>query len=160
MTITLAASMAMERGDLPGVLEGLTPDAVLHSPLTDRLVFRGRAEVGAVIGVLLEEFEDLHYHQEIRAEGTVVVLASARVAGHDIEILDHCQVDAEDRIAEMTVFFRPLPATTAALRVLGAGLARRNSPTRGAVVSGLTRPLGLMAATGDRLAVGLIGPLS
>jgi hypothetical protein len=38
-----------------------------------------------------------------------------------------------------TVFFRPLPAAAAALRLIGAGLGRRRSAARGALISGLPR---------------------
>ena len=62
----------------------------------------------------------------------------------------------DGRIIEFTVFFRPLPATAAALRVIGAGLGRRKSGAMAAVISALARPLGFMTRVGDRVAVRLV----
>jgi len=58
----------------------------------------------------------------------------------------------------MTVFFRPLPATAVALRLIGAGLSRRKSPIRAAVVATLARPLGFMTRAGDGIGVRLVRP--
>ncbi len=66
---------------------------------------------------------------------------------------DHLRLNSDGQVQEMTVIVRPLPAATAALRVLGAGLGRRRSPARRAIVSALARPLGLMTRLGDRLGV-------
>jgi hypothetical protein len=62
--------------------------------------------------------------------------------------------DAQD----LTVFFRPLPATAAALRLLGAGLGRRRSRARGALISNLTRPFASMSRAADRIGVRLVEP--
>ena len=61
-------------------------------------------------------------------------------------------------IEEMTVFFRPLPATTAAMRQIGRGLGRRKSKLRGRLINTMTAPLALMTRAGDRLGVRLLQP--
>jgi len=62
----------------------------------------------------------------------------------------------DGKIEEFTVFFRPLPATAAALRLIGAGLGRRKSPARAAIISALARPLAFMTRTGDGIGVRLV----
>jgi hypothetical protein len=54
------------------------------------------------------------------------------------------------------VFFRPLPATAAAMGAIGAGLARRTSTAR--AISLLTRPLALLTAAGDPIGAWLVRP--
>jgi hypothetical protein len=100
--------------------------------------------------------DDLHYTDEVRGENTAFLAARARIGGQDIEIADHLLLRPDGTIGEFTVFFRPLPATAVALRLIGAGLARRKSPARGAVISALARPLGFMTRSGDGIGVRLI----
>ena len=50
----LALRRAMEARDMAAVLEAFAPDAVLHSPLTDRLAFAGREQIGTITQIVLE----------------------------------------------------------------------------------------------------------
>jgi SnoaL-like domain len=149
---------AMEAGDVDAVLDAFAPSAILRSPFTARLTFRGSAQIRAVIEVILESFADLRYTDEIRGERSAVLVASARVGGKEIELVDHMRLDENGKIVELTVFFRPLPAMATAMRVIGSGLGRRRSATRGQAVSLLTQPLGAMTELGDRAGVRLVGP--
>lgn len=151
--VTLPVALAMEAADLEGVLDAFAPDAVLRSPLTDRLAFVGREQIAAITAVLLDTFEGLHYTAEVRGEHSAFLVGEARVDGREIEIADHLRLGPDGRIVEQTVFFRPLPAAAVALRVLGAGLGRRRSPALGAAIGGLTRPLGTVAGLGDAIGV-------
>jgi hypothetical protein len=153
---TLPFQAAMEARDLAAVLDTFAPDATLRSPFTARLAFAGREQIAAVLEVILGVFKDLRYTDDVRSPGTVFLAGEARIGGKQIEWVDRLQLDPDGSIRELTVFFRPLPATTVALRVIGAGLSRRRSQTRAALVSSLTRPLGFMAETGDRVGVRLV----
>jgi hypothetical protein len=148
----------MEAHDLAAAVDTFAPDAVLRSPLTDMLTFSGREEIRAVLGVILEIFDGLHYTDELRAADSAVLVAGARVDGIEIELVDHMRLDESGKIRELTVFFRPLPATAAAMRAIGAGLGRRKSRGRAAAISMLTQPLGLMTRVGDKLGVRLVRP--
>jgi hypothetical protein len=154
----LSLRVAVENRDLAALAEAFAPDAVLHSPITSKLTFTGRDQIAAVFEVILDVFDGLTYIDEVRQDELAILFARATVGGEEIEILDYMRLDAEDRIREMTVFFRPLPATAAALRLLGAGLGRRKSPRRGTLISVLTTPLALMARTGDGIGVRLVKP--
>jgi SnoaL-like domain len=162
MTVTepqqapLALRTAMENKDLAAVVDAFAPDAVFHSPLTARLTFTGRDQIATLTTVLFDVFDSFHYVAEYRGQDAAVLVARARVGGKDLEIVDHLRLRPDGRVAEMTVFFRPLPATAAALRLIGAGLGRRQSPARAALISALTRPLGFMTEAGDKLGVRLV----
>ena len=101
-------------------------------------------------------FTDFRYTDEVRGEDTAFLVARAKVGGQDIEMTDHLRLDPDGKISEMTVFFRPLPAAAAALRLIGAGLGRRRSAARGAIISGMARPLAVMTKVGDPVGSRLI----
>jgi ketosteroid isomerase-like protein len=147
---------AMEAGDLAAALDAFAPDAVVRSPLTDRLAFRGQEQVEAILAVILDVFEGIRYTGELRSGSEAVLIARTRVGGKELEFVDHLHLDESGKITEFTVFFRPLPATAAALRLIGAGLGRRRGKARAAVISALARPLGVMTALGDRVGVALV----
>jgi hypothetical protein len=149
---------AMEARDLAAVMDAFAADAVFRSPLTESFVFQGREQIGALTQIVLDVFEDFHYTTEVQSGTTAFLVARARVGGQELEMVDHLRLDADGKVCELTVFFRPLPATAAALRVLGTALGRRKSPVRGALISGLTRPLGLLTRAGDGIGARLVRP--
>ena len=154
--VRLPFRAAMEARDLDAAVDSFAPDAMVRSPFTAGLVFTGREQIRAVLAVILDGFGDLRYTEEVRGEKTAVLVSRARVGGQDLEMVDHMRLRPDGRIGEFTVFFRPLPATAAALRVIGAGLGRRKSRARAAVISALARPLGFMTRVGDGIGVRLV----
>jgi hypothetical protein len=147
---------AMEARDADAVVAAFAPDAVFRSPLTDRVAFIGHAQIRALTLVILDVLTDLRYTGGAAGESTASLTWQARVGGQPIEGIDQLRFRPDGKIAEATVFFRPLPAAAVALRMIGAGLARRRSPARAAVVSVLTAPLALLARAGDRVGAGLV----
>lgn len=147
---------AMEARDRRAVLEAFTQDAVLHSPFTENLVFEGRDQLDALVSVILQVLEDITYTAEFHDEHQAVLVGSARVDGLRLQFSDFLRLDDDGLIEEMTVFFRPLPATTAAMRRVGEGLARRESTLRGRSLNLLAAPMALMARFGDRVGVRLL----
>ena len=155
-SVLLPLAAAMEARDLSAVRDAFSPDAVLHSPLTEALAFKGREQIGLLTSVLFEVFEDFNYTDGVVNGDVGFLVARARVGGQPVEIVDHLRLGPDKRVEEMTVFFRPLPAAAAALRAIGSGLGRRKSRALGAVISGLTLPLAVMTRIGDKFGVGLI----
>ena len=100
---------AMEERDLVAATNAFAPDAVFNSPFTNKLVFRGREQIGALIQIVLEDFHDFRYTAEGRTEDTAFLVARANVDGQDIEMVDHLRLNADGQIREFTVFVRPLP---------------------------------------------------
>jgi SnoaL-like domain len=154
----LPLRVAIETRDLTALADAFQPDAVLRSPLTDQLTFQGREQIAAVFEVILDVFDGLTYTDELRGDQTAVLVAQATVDGQSIEIVDHMRLSSDGRIRELTVFFRPLPASAVALRRIGSGLAQRTSSGRSTAISVLAAPLALMARAGDRVGVMLVKP--
>ena len=146
----------MEARDVAAVVDAFAPDAAFCSPLTTGLVFTGHEQIGALVQVLFEVLEDLRYTDQACDGSTGFLAWRARIEGQPIEGTDLLQFGPDGKIKEFTVFFRPLPASALALRLIGTGLARRKSPARAVVVSSLTRPLEIMTRVGDPIGVRLI----
>jgi hypothetical protein len=85
-----------------------------------------------------------------------VLVGRAHVDGLQLTFTDHIKLRDDGLVQEMTVFFRRLPATAAAMRRFGEHLGRQKSASRGRLISTMVAPLALMAWTGDRLGVRLL----
>jgi hypothetical protein len=154
----LPLRVAMEARDRGAVMDSFAHDAVLRSPFTDNLAFEGHHQIDELVAVILEVLQDLTYTDELHADRSAVLVGHARVAGLRIQFCDYLKLRGDGLIEEMTVFFRPLPATSAAMRQIGSGLGRRRSKLRGRLINTMTAPLALMTRAGDRLGVRLLQP--
>jgi SnoaL-like protein len=105
---------AAEAKDLELLTETLREDVVLHSPILFR-GFEGRDTVAAVLTHVAATLEDLTYTDELSDGGSVCLRFKATVAGTDRELegIDFLELDEDGRVAELTVFMRPLSALTA-----------------------------------------------
>jgi hypothetical protein len=149
---------AMEARDTRAAVETFAPGAVLRSPFTDGVVFEGREQIATLLEVVFDVLQDLTYTDEVRGDGTAVLLGHATVDGLRVQFSDFLRVRGDGLIDEMIVFFRPLPATTAAMRRFGAGLGRQKSVFRGRAIGSLVAPLAFMSRTGDQVGVRLLKP--
>jgi hypothetical protein len=156
MTDRLALRKAMEARDHAAVLDAFASDAVVRSPITGRFTFSGREQLERLFAAVLEVFNDIEYTDELRNGDTAVLVAKATVDGTPIELVDHLLLDADGKIRELTVFFRPLPAIAVAARALGSSLLRAERPWRARIVSVVARPLILFTRSGDALALRLV----
>jgi hypothetical protein len=104
--------LAVEAKDLEAATATLREDVVLHSPILFR-GFEGRDIVTQVLTHVAATLEDFRYTDEL-ADGDVVVLRfKARVGDRELEGIDFLELDEEGRVAELTVFMRPMSALTA-----------------------------------------------
>jgi hypothetical protein len=154
----LALRLALEARDRRAVVEAFAENAVLRSPFTDNLAFEGRDQIDMIVGVILDVLEDLVYIDELHGDGTAVLVGRATVDGIALQFTDHLRLRDDGLVEEMTVFFRPLPATTAAMRRIGEGLGHAKSTARARVISSMVAPMAFMARTGDRIGVRLLKP--
>jgi hypothetical protein len=148
----------MEARDRAAVIDAFAEDAVLRSPFTSSLAFTGRDQLAALIDVLLVALDDLSYIDELIGDDTATLVGTMRLRGVSVEFTDHLKLRPDGKITEMTVFFRPLPASAAAMRVIGAGLGGSKSKLRGRTISALVAPLAFMTRAGDGLGVRLVKP--
>lgn len=158
MGTKLPLRVAMEARDHRAVMASFAENAVFRSPFTDNLAFEGHQQIDELVAVILEVLKDLTYTDELHTHRAAVLIGHARVGGLRVQFCDYLKLRDDGLIEEMTVFFRPLPATTAAMRLIGGGLGRRKSKFRGRLINAMTAPLALMARNGDRVGVRLLQP--
>jgi SnoaL-like domain len=103
--------LAAEAKDLEAITATLREDVVLHSPILFR-GFEGRDMVVGVLTQVAATLEDFTYTDELAGEGSVMLRFKARVGDRELEGIDFLELDAEGRVAELTVFMRPMSALT------------------------------------------------
>ena len=114
---------AIEAGEIDEALACMTPEVVLHSPVTFK-PFEGREAVATLFGILFRTFEDFRYVGEYDAEdGSEVLHFRTRIGDRDVEGIDMIHYDADGMIDDFTVFVRPLSAVNALRDSIGAQLA-------------------------------------
>ncbi len=104
--------VAAEAKDLGQMTEALREDVVLHSPILFR-GFEGREIVSQVLTHVAATLEDLTYTDELVEADTVCLRFKAKVGDRELEGIDFLELDADGKVAELTVFMRPLSAITA-----------------------------------------------
>jgi SnoaL-like domain len=113
---------AAEAKDLDLLRESLAEDVVLHSPILFK-GFEGRDVAIMVLSHVTQVFEDLRYVDELTGEDTVTLRFKAKVGDYEIEGIDFLELDPDGRVAELTVFLRPLKAVHAFNERMTARLA-------------------------------------
>ncbi len=103
--------LAAENKDLEAMKATLREDVVLHSPILFR-GFEGRDVVIQVLTHVAATLEDFSYSHELADEDTVVLRFKARVGDRELEGIDFLELDEDGRVAELTVFMRPMSALT------------------------------------------------
>ena len=104
--------VAAESKDLELLAGTLREDVVLHSPILFR-GFEGRDVVSQVLTHVAATLEDLTYVDELVGENTVALRFKANVGDRELEGIDFLELDEDGRVAELTVFMRPMSALTA-----------------------------------------------
>jgi SnoaL-like domain len=104
--------LAAEAKDLDLLGEALREDVVLHSPILFR-GFEGREIVSQVLTHVAATLEGLTYTDELLEGNTVCLRFKANVGDRELEGIDFLELDEDGKVAELTVFMRPLSAITA-----------------------------------------------
>jgi hypothetical protein len=110
--------------DVDAMVSVLAPDAELVSPLSGRMVFRGRDDLRVLLGAAFGSLRGLHWKNFVGDGSTRVALSEARIAGLSITDAMVVELDDAGRIRRISPHLRPwLSITLLALR-LGARLVR------------------------------------
>ncbi len=112
---------AAEGKDLELMREALAEDVVLHSPVLFK-GFEGRDVALVVLGHVAAVLEDFHYLDELHGEDSVCLRFKAKVDDLEIEGIDFLELDSHGRVAELTVFMRPLKAVHSFNELMAARL--------------------------------------
>lgn len=148
---------ACQTQDVELLLTVLAPDVVFRSPLTTRTVFKGHKEIADLMSAALATAQGIDYHTELGDDRTRALVSTARVDGEEIEEVALLRFDDEGRIAEITLWVRPLPGATALMNGIGPKLLRRLGCGRmAAVLPFMSKPLGFLVRFADKQAVGML----
>ncbi|RKS10807.1 hypothetical protein DFP74_6589 [Nocardiopsis sp. Huas11] len=152
---------AGEHGDAGAAGAALADGAVVVSPVTDQFVFRGRDEVVDLLRDVFEVVTAIRYVRVERVDSGAVLFAETSVDGIAMNEAQFVNLDEDGLIAKVTLFMRPLRASTRLLRRLGPRVARRQGNTGAARTLALTGAfLDSVATSGDRTFVPMAAPTS
>jgi len=146
---------AEEAYDIEGVLETLAPDVVVRSPITDRVTFQGRDEVRELLRSVFATIDDISYFADVGDARTRALFYRANVNGEPVEEAARIELDDNEQIREIILFFRPLPGLATLTAALVPRVARKHGRLRSIIARVLLAPLGLATRVGDRLATWL-----
>lgn len=102
---------AAEAKDLGMLSEALAEDVVLHSPILFR-GFEGKEIVTQVLTHVAATLDDLTYVDELAGGNTVCLRFKANVGDYELEGIDYLTLDDDGKVADLTVFMRPMSALT------------------------------------------------
>ncbi len=139
----IAAWVAADRRlDLDMMTDQLAEDVELVSPLTDKFRFVGRTEVMAVFASAFDALRDIEIVGVTGAGDDWVIHGRNTLDGANLEEIQWLRLDAEGRIAHLTLFIRPAPAVLAMLAAIGPRLAARGVlPASASRASASVKPL-------------------
>jgi hypothetical protein len=112
---------AVEAKDWDTALESLADDVVFRSPVVFK-PYRGKQEVGALLGFVAQVFEDFRYVDQLESGDTMALIFEAKVGDREVQGLDHLRFDSEDKITEFTVMVRPMSGMHALAEAMKAKL--------------------------------------
>jgi SnoaL-like domain len=116
---------ATEADDIAGMMEALAPDVEVVSPISGRMVFRGRDDVEFLLAAVYGSLRGLRWTAAVGDGERRVALGEARVAG--VRLTDAMVFDLapDGRIRGIGPHLRPWLALTLFALVLGPKVARR-----------------------------------
>lgn len=116
---------ASEAADVAGIMAALSDDVALVSPISGRMVFRGRADVEVLMAAVYGTLRDLRW-TEVVGEGELrVMLGEARLGPVRMTDAMVFELAPDGRIRRIGPHLRPWLALTLFALVLGPKVGRR-----------------------------------
>jgi hypothetical protein len=103
---------ASESNDIDALVATLAPDAQLVSPLSGRMVFRGREDLRVLLGAIYGTIRGLRWEQELGDERARVVIGQCRIG--PVKLGDAMVLELADdgQIQRIRPYLRPWLALT------------------------------------------------
>lgn len=114
---------ASEANDIDALVETLAPDVELISPISARMVFRGRDDVRILLSAVYASLDGLNWHREIGDGAARVVLGDARVGPFRVGDAMVYELAEDGRIRRISPHLRPWLALTMLTLKLGARMS-------------------------------------
>jgi hypothetical protein len=125
---------ATEAGDLDAMMTTFTDDVEVVSPISGRMIFRGRYDAGHVLrAVYGGTLRDLKWRETLGEGSQRVVLADTKVLGVRMTDAMVFELAPDGRIRRVSPHLRPWLALTLFALVLGPKVARRPGVVRRAL---------------------------
>jgi hypothetical protein len=119
--------------DVGRMVSVLAPDAELVSPLSGRMVFRGRDDLRMLLGAVYGGLSNLVWREVIGDGTTRVAVSDARIAGVTITDAMVLELDDAGLIVRIRPHLRPWLAITLFALLLGPKIARHPGVLRRAL---------------------------
>jgi hypothetical protein len=117
--------VASEANDIDGLLDALAPDVELVSPLSGRLVFRGKDDLRVLLSAVYGGMRGFKWREEIGDGALRVVLGDGKVGPLTLADAMVLELAADGRIRRIRPYLRPWLALTLLALMLGPKVARR-----------------------------------
>lgn len=115
---------ASEGGDLSVLMETLAPDVEVVSPISGRMVFRGRRDAGIVLAAVYRSLNGLRWSETLGEGRRRVVLGEAYVGPVRMTDAMVFELSEDGLIRRISPHLRPWLALTLFAAVLGPRVAR------------------------------------
>jgi hypothetical protein len=115
---------ATRANDVDKMVTALAPGAELLSPLSGRMVFRGRDDLRVLLGAVYGGLSNLVWREVIGDGATRVAVSDARIAGVPITDAMVLELDETGLIVRMRPHLRPWLGITLFAVLLGPKIAR------------------------------------
>jgi hypothetical protein len=115
---------ASEANDIDALIDTLAPDAELVSPLSARLVFRGREDLRALLGAVYGSVRGLRWSEELGDGDARLLVGSMRVGPFKLDDAMLFELGADGLIKRVRPHLRPWLATTFFALLLGPKMTR------------------------------------
>jgi hypothetical protein len=124
---------ATRANDVDRIVSTLAPDAELLSPLSGRMVFRGRDDLRVLLGAVYGGLSGLTWREVIGEGATRVAVSDGRIAGVTITDAMVLELDDAGLIMRIRPHLRPWLAITLFALLLGPKIARHPGVVRRAL---------------------------
>jgi SnoaL-like domain len=119
-----AYRVASEANDVDALVETLAPNAELISPLSARLVFRGRGDLRVLLGAVYGTLRDLRWSDPVGEGSTTLLIGTMRVGPFRLDDAMVFELSPDGLIERIRPHLRPWLATTFFALVLAPKVAR------------------------------------
>ena len=116
--------VASEANDLDGMMDTLAPDAELMSPISGRMVFRGRDDLRVLLGTVYSTIRDLRWGEPMGQGDAWVLIGDCRIGPLRLSDAMAFDLAGDGRIRRIRPHLRPWLATTLFALMLGPQLVR------------------------------------
>jgi hypothetical protein len=115
---------ASEANDIDALMDTLATDAELVSPLSGRLVFRGKDDLRILLTAVYGGMSGLRWREQVGDGSTRVVLGDGKVGPFRLSDAMVCELDQEGRISRVRPYLRPWLGLTFLALMLGPKMGR------------------------------------